>query len=98
MYGLTPIMFAISGKKTEMVTALLDLGVDVNYASKSGNVGQTALYSAIQMGDAEMVKLLLAHKANPNAKTKAGETLLQQAQKGDQEDIVALLKAAGAKK
>lgn len=98
MYGLTPLMFAVSGRKPEAVLALLDLGVDVNYASKGGNAGQTALYSAIQGADAEMVKLLLSRKANPNAKTKSGETLLQQAQKGDQDDIIALLKAAGAKK
>jgi ankyrin repeat protein len=98
MYGLTPLMLAVSSRKPEAVLALLDLGVNVNYASRSGNVGQTALYSAIQNGDVEMVKLLLARKANPNARTKSGETLLQQAQKGEQDDIVALLKAAGAKK
>lgn len=98
MYGLTPLMFAVSSRKPDAVLALLDLGVNVNYGSRSGNVGQTALYLAIQNGDVEMVKLLLARKANPNARTKAGETLLQQAQKGDQNDIVALLKAAGAKK
>jgi ankyrin repeat protein len=98
MYGLTPLMFAVSSRKPEAVLALLDLGANVNYACRKGNVGQTALYSAIQAGDVDMVKLLLARKANPNAKTKAGETLLQEARKGDQDDIVALLKAAGAKK
>jgi len=98
MYGLTPLMFAVSSRKPLAVLALLDLGVDVNRASKSGNVGQTALFSAIQGADADMVQLLLARKANPNAKTKGGSTPLKEAQKGDQDDIIALLKAAGAKK
>lgn len=97
MYGLTPLMFAVSAKKPEAVEALVRLGAPVNYASKTGNVGQTALYSAIQTGDVEMVKLLLSLKANPNAKTKGGTTLLKQAQNGDQDEIVALLKKAGAK-
>ncbi len=97
MYGLTPLMFAVSGKKTEAVVALLDLEANVNYASKNGNTGQTALYSAIQMGDAEMVKLLLSKGANPNAKTKAGDTPLKAARNGDLDDIVALLVKAGAR-
>ena len=98
MYGLTPLMFAVSSRKPDAVLGLLDAGLDVNYASRSGNVGQTALYSAIQAGDANMVKVLLSRKANPNAKLKSGETLLQLAHKGDQDDVIALLKAAGAKK
>jgi uncharacterized protein len=98
MYGLTPLMFAVSSRKKDAVLALLDLGVDVNYASRTGNAGQTALYSAIQAGDADMVKLLLSRKANPNAKLRSGETLLQLAKKGDQDDVIALLTAAGARK
>lgn len=98
MYGLTPLMFAVSGREAETVEALVAAGADVNYASKSGNVGQTALFSAIQNADAEMLELLLSLGANPNVATKDGTTPLAEAQKGDQEDLIALLKAAGAKK
>lgn len=98
MYGLTPLMFAVSGRQQETVKTLLSLGADVNYASKSGNVGQTALYSAIQTADAEMLQLLLELGANPNVKTADGKTPLAAAQDGDQDDLIALLKAAGAKK
>ena len=53
--------------------------------------------SAIQQGDEAMVKVLLLSKANPNARTKSGDTPLKMARNGDLEEIVKLLKAAGAK-
>lgn len=98
MYGLTPLMFAVASRKPETVLLLLDLGANVNYQSKAGWAGQTALMSAIQQGDAEMVKLLLSRRANPKLAAKDGTTPLAQAKNGDQDDIVALLVAAGAKK
>ncbi len=97
MYGLTPLMFAVSAKSEPAVRALVAHGSNVNYGSKTGNVGQTALMSAIQTGDEGMVKLLLSLKANPNARTKSGETPLKLARNGDLEEIIKLLKAAGAK-
>lgn len=96
-YGLTPLMFAVSGEKTEMLRLLVKLGAAVNQASKA-NAGQTALFSAIYAGKTEAVKVLIELKANVNARTKDGDTPLKAAAKGDQTDIIALLKAAGAKK
>jgi ankyrin repeat protein len=96
-YGLTPLMFAVSAGKEEMIRTLVDLGAPVNQASKKANVGQTALFSAIYAGKPDLVKLLIDLKANVNARTKDGDTPLKAAQKGDQTDIIEILKAAGAK-
>lgn len=97
MYGLTPMMMAASSRNPAMVVKLAKLGASVNYASKTMNPGNTAIFSAILAGDAEMVKTLVDLKANVNARKKDGETPLKAAKKGEQEDIVAILKAAGAK-
>ncbi len=97
-YGLTPLMFAVSSKKPEMARLLVKLGAPVNYASKGGDSGSTALFSAIYSGDAEMVRVLIELKADVNVKTRSGNTPLKAARQGDQEDIIAILKEAGAKK
>lgn len=101
-YGLTPLVFAMTSKKVEVVKLLVKLGASVNYASKysakGGDPGTTALFSAIYSGDADMVRFLIELKANVNVKTKSGNTPLKAARQGDQEDIIAILKEAGAKK
>jgi len=94
-YGLTPLMFAISAKKLDTVRLLIKLGAPVNQISSMS--GQTALFSAIYSANAEMVQVLIDSKANVNFKTKDGDTPIKAAQKGDQEDLIAILKTAGAK-
>jgi ankyrin repeat protein len=95
--GLTPLMFAVSAGKEEMVRTLVDLGAPVNQSPKKTNVGSTALFYAVYGGKPDMVKLLIDLKANVNVRTKDGDTPLKAAQKGDQEEIIEILKAAGAK-
>jgi ankyrin repeat protein len=94
--GLTPLAFAVSSGNTEMMRFLVAHGADVNHGAKSGE--QTALISAILGAQVEAVKTLIELKADVNAKMKDGTTALKLAQKGDQDEIVALLVAAGAKK
>lgn len=95
--GLTPLMFAVSAGKEEMVRTLVELGAPVNQSPKKMNVGSTALFYAVYSGKADLVKLLIDLKANVNVRTKDGDTPLKAAQKGDQTDIIEILKAAGAK-
>ena len=96
MYGLTPLMFAVASGKPEAVRALLAAGADVNYACREGNIGQTALYSAIQTGSLELVDLLLELGAHPDAELADGTTLLTAARNGDQKEIATRLIQAGA--
>jgi ankyrin repeat protein len=93
--GLTPLAFAVSTGNVEMIRFLVKRGADVNQGAKSG--GQTALISAIYGAQIESVKTLIELKADVNAKMKDGTTPLKLARKGDQEEIAALLEAAGAK-
>jgi ankyrin repeat protein len=94
--GLTPLAFAVSSGNIEMIRFLVKRGADVNHGAKTGD--QTALISAILGAQIESVKTLIELKADVNAKMKDGTTPLKLARKGDQEEIVALLEAAGAKK
>jgi ankyrin repeat protein len=93
---LTPLMFAASGGNVDMIRFLVKRGAKVNHGVKEGK--QTALLSAIYGAKPEAVKALVELKADVNAKTKDGDTPLKVAMKGDQDDIVKILQAAGAKK
>jgi uncharacterized protein len=93
--ALTPMMFAAFAGHGDLIRLLVRYGADVNYAMKES--GQSALTSAITAGKPEMVKLLIELKANVNQKTPDGDTPLKMARNGDQEDVAAMLVAAGAK-
>ena len=93
---LTPLMFAASAGHVDMIRFLVKRGAKVNHGAKEG--AQTALFSAIYGAHADAVQALVDLKADVNAKMKDGDTPLKAAMKGDQEDIVKILKAAGAKK
>jgi len=88
-------MFAVSARKIDTARLLVNLGASVNQVSSLS--GQTALFSAIYGANAEMVRALIDLKANVNFRTKDGDTPLKAAQKGDQTDLIEILKAAGAK-
>ena len=93
---LTPLMFAASAGSVDMIRFLVKRGAKVNHASKES--GQTALFSAIYSGKPEAVQALVDLKADVNGKMSDGTTPLKAAMKGDQDDVVKILKAAGAKK
>ena len=93
---LTPLMFAASAGNVDMIRFLVKRGAKVNRGASEG--GQTALLSAIYAGKPDAVQALVELKADVNAKTKDGDTPLKAAMKGDQDDVVKILKAAGAKK
>lgn len=93
--SLTPLAFAVSSGNLEMIRFLVSRGADVNQGAKSGE--QTALISAIYAAKIDSVKTLIELKADVNTKMKDGTTPLKLAKKGDQDEIAALLEAAGAK-
>jgi ankyrin repeat protein len=61
----SPIYFAIAENQTAIVAALLDAGVDQNYAWP-GESGGTLLISAVQFGHFDVVKLLVNRGAIVN--------------------------------
>ena len=101
--GMTPFLQATlgvsSGKVTiEMCDLLRKKGANINAAltKKSAN-GWTALHYAAINGDAELVKYLIKYGANVNKSTGEGSTPLYLAKLGNHDDVISVLKKAGAK-
>ena len=71
------------------------LGADVKVKN---SIDSTALLETAQYGcDLEVARALLKAGADPNAKTRGGSTPLWWATYNKQDDLVALLKSAGAR-
>ncbi|MGP1437666.1 MAG: ankyrin repeat domain-containing protein [Treponema sp.] len=71
----TPVLsLAVRERHIEMVKALIKEGALLDAASKDRNY--TALMDAAQIGEVEIAKILLEHKANPNIQSKDGQTAL----------------------
>jgi ankyrin repeat protein len=66
--GTTPLVVAAHSGHREVASLLLDKGANPNAAG----AGYTALHAAILVGDAPLVKSLLAHGAEPNAPLERG--------------------------
>ncbi len=86
-------MIAVSAKKVDTVRLLVKLGAPVDQVSSIS--GKTALFSAINSGNNDMVQALVDLKANVNFHTTDGDTPLKAAQKGKQTVLIAILTAAG---
>jgi ankyrin repeat protein/uncharacterized protein YecT (DUF1311 family) len=83
---------AVSGP-VNMVTALLDVGVDVN-ALNDGK--ETALMAAVRAERQDRVQLLFDHGADANVRNQMGRTALHLAVEAGNIEIVKLLLAHGA--
>jgi uncharacterized protein len=98
-YGGTALIPACHYGHVETVRLLLTTGIDVDHVNR---LGWTALLEAILLGDGgpahtEIVRLLLAHNANPNLTDRDGVTPLAHATQRGQREIAQLLRAAGAR-
>jgi uncharacterized protein len=78
----------------DLVQSLLDTGADINEIEE--NYGTTPLTYVSQTGDAAMVQFLLSRGAEVNQKNRYGKTALSFAQERGHNEIISLLKAAGA--
>ena len=81
-------------REPAMVEALLRLGADPNARHRSD--GDTPLIRAARMGQVDLVRLLLAARADVHAVTASGATALTEAERAGAADVVALLRGAGA--
>jgi len=92
--GNTPLHNAIKYRQREVAELLLENHADVE--AKDKNNYWTALHIAAVDGYLEESKLLLAHKANPNAKGKWDATPLHLAAARGNKMVLELLLASGA--
>jgi ankyrin repeat protein len=88
-----PLLFyAISGGDVRLAEAMIEKGADPN-----GMFGSSALGTAIQEDRVEMVRMLIANGAHVNVKDEQGKTPLAIAAPRQNNKIIELLKAAGAR-
>lgn len=100
--GLTPLMLVVnnfSPRAPEIARALLDRGADLNARADDGRTALTIVadrrFTNSQFA-AQSVRLLIERGADVNAIDKAGLTALQHAPDKCDNEIVVLLKKAGA--
>lgn len=84
---------AVERGDTNVVTELLDKGLDPNTADPKGN---TALMMAARRGHENLVALLLERKASVRARTPHGDTALMMASLGGHVGIAKMLIEKGA--
>jgi ankyrin repeat protein len=95
-YGGTGLIPACHYGHLETVKLLLTTKIDVNHVN---NLGWTALLEAVILGNGsptyvEIVRLLLAHGANPKIADRDGVTALQHARARNQAKIAEMLAKA----
>jgi Ankyrin repeats (3 copies) len=88
------LMAAVSAGDLARAATLLDRHVPTE--DRDG-LGRTPLLVATVQGQVEIVRLLLAHGADPNAMDKTGSTPLQLANRSQFREIAQLLEDAGAR-
>ncbi len=94
MRGLPLLSIAVRSQFPEIVSLLLAAGADVNRLS--GDRGYSPLMDAVQKGDGVMCKLLLENRADPNLKSKDGQTALVICTGRGDVQIAELLVSSGA--
>jgi ankyrin repeat protein len=93
--GWAAIFSAADAGSLEMVKALVDKGADINVQTKESK--RTPLIEAIIAGYPEIARFFVEKGANVNVKTKEGYTALKIAKAKKYDDLVEMLKKAGAK-
>ncbi len=92
--GLPPLHRAAMAGATGAALALLSRGADVDLTDEAS--GNTALMLAANRGFIDLVRLLLDQDAEVGVRAKDGWTALQAAEMIGDDEIVALLRTAGA--
>jgi ankyrin repeat protein len=85
--GQTALIVAAHSNHAAFVKLLLDRGADPN----AGDVGHSALHAAVLRGNVDAVNMLLAAKADPNARITKGEPVRKY---GQEYALTANLKSA----
>jgi ankyrin repeat protein len=78
---------AVIDERFDIVSLLLEYGVILN---RRDDRGYTSLMHATAMGDVKTVKVLISAGADAALKSTAGETLLDIAQKSENEELITM--------
>src|SRR5690349_8077431 len=89
----TILMVAAMAGRTNVVSALVQAGAEVN---AQNDKGRTALMFAAWQGESETVRTLIASGANVNAQDERGATALRYAISGRHADTTKILLDSGA--
>jgi ankyrin repeat protein len=92
--GWTPLIYASTGGHDAVVSYLLAEGANVNAVSPNGT---SALMMAAREGRTSTVKLLLTRGANAAHRNQHDASALTWALRGNEQDMAATLRRAGAK-
>ena len=93
-YGQTPLAEAVGNNKNDVASYLVEKGADVNLWDKEK--WWSPLMSAASRLD--LVKLLVSHGADVNARNESGHTPLSRAVQGQRLEVVKYLMGEGADK
>lgn len=93
-YGFTPLIECAITRQPKIAEQLLARKVDVNKTDVSG---RTPLHWAVDNNDVDLTRLLLTHRANPNAYTRNGLSVLVYPVLRGQDTLKHLLYQFGAK-
>jgi uncharacterized protein len=93
--GFTPLGFAVFFGQPEAVQVLVNSGADVNIPSRE-SMKVTPLASAAAANQTEIARLLIAHRANVNARAASGHVPLHEASANGNVELVKLLIEKGA--
>jgi hypothetical protein len=99
--GTTPLIAALFGRKVDAARMLIDRGADVR-AARGGTgwprAGFTPLHYAAAFGFLDLIEMLMAKGASPEALDESGASPLDAAREAGQEEALRLLtsRAKGA--
>ena len=97
--GHNALYYAVYQGATDVASYLIDKGIEINVVGNTSfgwaDMGDTALAMAIQKGNVEVVRRLLAAGADVNIKRSSGKSALQVASELGRTDILLLFAAAG---
>ena len=94
--GFTALHLAAFLGEEEAAKILLERGAEVNLVARNASIHVTPLHSAAAGSHPGIVKLLLAHGADPNAAQDGGFTPLHSAAQNDDRESAEALLEAGA--
>lgn len=92
--GLTPLMTAVKEGHLSVCAKLIEAGDDIN--TVHDETGKTLVHIAVGNHNLEIMRYLIQHNADINAKDKAGDTPISLAAEQGLTDVYEVLKDAGA--